>query len=361
MWQTLTCGEEWRGEFHNRKKNGEYYWEIASISPITDGDGQIRHFLAVKEDITHRKELEQTILCERDDLRAAQSNLQQAYDELKATQSHLLQQEKMASIGQLAAGVAHEINNPVGFIKSNLTTLGKYVVRLKEFTDLQGATLEKELEPAALEPVAAAARKLKIEFLFEDVPDLIEESIDGAERVKTIVQNLKSFSRIDQTQFAEADLNECLESTINIVWNELKYKVTLNRDLGDLPRIKCYPQQLNQVFMNILVNGAQAIENQGDMSVQTRVEGPNAVIRISDNGCGIPESVLGRIFEPFFTTKDVGKGTGLGMSISYDIIKKHGGELEVESEVGKGSTFSISLPLTGAPPPEADAPAMTDE
>ncbi|PNU19938.1 hypothetical protein C2E25_09715 [Geothermobacter hydrogeniphilus] len=354
LWKTLTAGEEWRGEFHNQRKNGEFFWEMASISPIADSDGNIRHYLAVKEDITERKELEQAVLHERDELQEAQRELQRAYNELKATQSQMLQQEKMASIGQLAAGVAHEINNPVGFIKSNLATLGKYVDKLRQFIELQAEILAEQVPAEKREALKAEEKKLKIRYLLDDIPDLIAESLDGAERVKTIVQNLKSFSRVDQSEYSEADINECLESTINIVWNELKYKVTLERDLAELPRVKCYPQQLNQVFMNILVNAAQAIETKGEIVVQTAVEDASVVVRISDDGCGIPEENLTRIFEPFFTTKEVGKGTGLGMSISYEIIKKHGGDIEVDSRVGEGTTFRISLPLEGAPAPDTD-------
>jgi len=359
LWKTLTAGEEWRGEFHNRRKNGEFYWEIACISPIADKDGKVTNYLAVKEDITERKQLEDAILRERDELRRAKTELQQAYDELKATQSHLLQQEKMASIGQLAAGVAHEINNPVGFIKSNLATLGKYADRLRQFIELQAGILAVTASDEQAADLKAAGKKLKIDYLLDDIPELVTESIEGAERVKTIVQNLKSFSRVDQSEFGEADINECLESTINIVWNELKYKVTLERDYGELPPMRCYPQQLNQVFMNILVNGAQAIENKGEMTVATRVAGDFIEVRISDTGCGIPEEICQRIFEPFFTTKQVGKGTGLGMSISYDIVKKHGGDIAIDSKVGEGTTFIISLPLAGAPAADEDAAAET--
>jgi two-component system NtrC family sensor kinase len=164
--------------------------------------------------------------------------------------------------------------------------------------------------------------------------------------VCTIVQNLKSFSRVDEAQSVWVDLNDCLESTINIAWNELKYKTTLNRDYGKLPEVKCHPQQLNQVFLNILVNAAHAIETQGEITVSSRQEGEAVAIAISDTGCGIPEEIKSRIFEPFFTTKAVGKGTGLGLSISYDIVKKHGGEIEVASSPA-GTTFTIRLPIEG--------------
>ncbi len=279
----------------------------------------------------------------QEELHAKNRELSAAYQELKNTQARILQQEKMASIGQLAAGVAHEINNPIGFVKSNLETLGKYAEKLTAYIQ----ALETHLSPEAGETLREKRRELKIDYIREDLPELVRESIEGTERVARIVQNLKSFSRVDEAEYKEADINACLEDTINIVWNELKYKTTLKKDYGDLPLVKCYPQQLNQVFMNLLVNASQAIEEQGEISITTRVEGDSVVITISDTGCGIPKEKLHRIFEPFFTTKKVGSGTGLGLSITYDIVKKHGGEIAVESEVGKGTTFRVTLPMTG--------------
>lgn len=271
--------------------------------------------------------------------------LAKAYDELKATHAQMLQREKMASIGQLAAGVAHEINNPIGFIMSNLGTLGKYLERLRGFIATQdGIIAELEREEAS-QRLAQAKKTLKIEYIMGDIDNLITESLDGAERVKKIVQDLKSFSRVDEAEVKVVDLRECLDSTINIVWNELKYKATLKREYGDIPPLRCNPQQLNQVFMNLLVNAGHAIETQGEITVRTWQEEEDVFIAISDTGCGIPNEVAARIFEPFFTTKEVGKGTGLGLSISYDIVKKHGGVITVESEQGKGTTFTVQIPL----------------
>ncbi|GFO56753.1 hypothetical protein GMSM_37600 [Geomonas sp. Red276] len=283
-------------------------------------------------------------------IKEVSDQLNAAYRELKETHSQLLQQEKMASIGQLAAGVAHEINNPIGFISSNLTTMGKYLGRLENFLALQSAGVEEYAPAEKREEVAKARRELKIDHVLTDAHSLIEESQDGTERVRTIVQNLKSFSRIDDSQSSWVDLNECLESTITIAWNELKYKTTLKRDYGQLPQVKCLPQQLNQVFLNILVNAAHAIEKQGDITVTTRHEADQVSVAIGDTGCGIPPEVVNRIFEPFFTTKEIGKGTGLGLSISYDIIKNHNGTIEVESTPGVGTTFTIRLPVGGDTP-----------
>ncbi len=267
--------------------------------------------------------------------------------ELKLSQSKILQQEKMASIGQLAAGVAHEINNPTGFIMSNLGSLQKYSTRLKEFIEFENAFVNG-LHVEYAKEVADKKQNLKIDIILEDLPNLVNESLEGATRIKKIVQDLKNFSRIDDTEMKEGDINTGLESTINIVWNELKYKATIRKEYGNIPKTICNLGQLNQVFMNLLINGVQAIEKHGEISVKTWVDNKIINISISDTGCGIPRQKLNRIFEPFYTTKEVGKGTGLGLSIAYDIIKKHSGAIEVTSVEGKGTTFIVKIPIVAA-------------
>ncbi len=280
------------------------------------------------------------------ELRATTQELEKTLAELNEAQSQIYQQEKMASIGQLAAGVAHEINNPMGFINSNLGSLDKYVLRLAEFISVVDQAMLGCCDESQASPVKEARKRLKIEYILEDAHQLISESQDGAARVRRIVQDLKSFSRVDQAETAFIDINEALETTINIAWNELKYVAELKREFGDIPRVNCFPQQLNQVFLNLLVNAAHAMgETRGEIMVSTEQEGDYLLVKVSDTGCGMPEEVQRRIFEPFFTTKEVGKGTGLGLSISYDIIKKHGGTIEVESEVGHGTTFTVRLPV----------------
>ena len=344
MWEMLSSGLQWRGDFHNKRKNGEFFWERAAISPILDQDGNITHFLAIKEDITERKVIEDEL--ERSIAESVQmaTTLEFVNAELKSTQSKMLQREKMASIGQLAAGVAHEINNPIGFVSSNIRSLDKYIKKLTEYLELLEKNL-KEQAPESWEEVKPQRKKLKIDFLLEDCDDLITESLDGSERVRKIVQNLKTFSRVDQAEEQLADLNECLESTIAIVWNELKYKAHLEKDFAELPDLYCSPQELSQVFTNILVNAAQAIEKEGLVKIRSWLEDETIFISIQDNGSGIAKANPEKIFEPFFTTKAVGEGTGLGMSISYEIVKKHGGDIHIDSELGKGTTFTISLPL----------------
>ncbi|MBU0673026.1 MAG: GHKL domain-containing protein [Proteobacteria bacterium] len=277
------------------------------------------------------------------------SQLQEAYEQLKASQSQLLQQEKMASIGQLAAGVAHEINNPMGFISSNFTTLKKYCDRLEEFIQAQDHLTKGLGATAEITELDTLRKNLKIDYIMEDLRDLIAESQEGAERVKNIVMGLKNFSRVDQAELQQANLNECLESTLNVVWNELKYKATVVKEFGELPVTLCHPQQLNQVFVNLLVNAAQAIEKQGVITVKTQCHDGMIEISVSDTGRGIQARHLNRLFEPFFTTKEVGKGTGLGLSITYDIVKKHGGDIVVDTELGKGSTFTVRLPVKDQP------------
>lgn len=274
--------------------------------------------------------------------------------QLKAAQSQMLQQEKMASIGQLAAGVAHEINNPVGFVNANLGTLGKYFERFLTFRSQIRQWLEEGGNGEALDRLKRLERELKLNAVCEDVPDLIAESRQGMERVKEIVQNLKSFSRVDSKGWQQADLNECLEATLKVVWNELKYKAKVSKDYGALPKTFCRPQELNQVFMNLLVNAAHAIEKEGVITIVTRAREQDISVAISDTGCGIPEDVRTRIFEPFFTTKEVGKGTGLGLSISWDIVRRHGGRIEVDSKPGEGTTFTVILPIRSEPPVQED-------
>jgi len=325
-----------------RKDGSEFPIELSFSSWNSEGKS---FFTSIIRDITERKRLEDTVRRETSELKKTREDLEKAYIELQTTHTHLLQQEKMASIGQLAAGVAHEINNPIGFISSNLGTLGKYLDKRSEYTASVEQLIDQINDKAALAELKEKRKALKIDFITEDIKDLIKESLEGAERVKKIVQDLKSFSRVDQAEYKHADINECIESTINIVWNELKYKATVQKEYGEIPFTKCFPQQLNQVFMNLLVNAAHAIEKQGTITIKTLREGDSIFISVSDTGRGIEPTILTRIFEPFFTTKKVGEGTGLGLSITYDIIKKHGGEITVRSEVGKGSTFTVRIPI----------------
>ena len=279
----------------------------------------------------------------------ADEELKQLSSKLSEAQGKLMQSEKLASIGQLAAGVAHEINNPIGYIFSNFGTLEKY---LADLFKMLGAYESAEAALAGT-PTGSLLKKLReeleLDFLKEDIPTLMSESKEGITRVRTIVQNLKDFSRVDTTQqWVMADLHHGIDSTLNIVNNEIKYKADVVKLYGNLPDIECLPSELNQVFMNLLVNATHAIQaERGTVTIRTGVDtdADQVWVEVTDNGAGITPENLGRIFDPFFTTKPVGKGTGLGLSLSYGIVKKHSGQIDVSSEVGVGTTFRVTLPV----------------
>ena len=275
-------------------------------------------------------------------------------DEHKKANAQLMQSEIMASVGQLAAGVAHEINNPTGFVSSNLKTLTGYqddiMALIKQYRklipDLKDISTKENLSSSITEQadrILTLENKIDIDFIINDILDLIKDCLEGTERIKKIVLDLKDFAHPGEDKLQVTDINKGIESTLNVVWNELKYKATVTKEYEDLPNVKCYPQQLNQVFMNLFVNAAQAIKDQGEITISTRADDGHVVIRISDTGMGISKENIPKLFDPFFTTKEVGKGTGLGLNVAYNIIEKHNGTIDVESEVGKGTTFIIRL------------------
>lgn len=277
-------------------------------------------------------------------------------DRLEKLHLQLLQSEKMSAIGQLAAGVAHELNNPIGFVYSNLGTLAEYVENLLAIDAAQSRAEQRV--SAAGGSAFDEVRRLKAEhdhpYIVEDLPKLIRESKDGLERVRKIIIDLKDFSRVGESEWQWADLEQGLDSTINIVWNELKYKADVERQYRGLPPINCLPSQLNQVFMNLLLNAAQAIDGHGKIVIRTGSDADDfgvvvAVwVEIEDSGRGMSPEVQKRVFEPFFTTKQVGQGTGLGLSISFGIIERHHGRIDVRSQPGRGTTFHITLPIDGS-------------
>ena len=277
--------------------------------------------------------------------------------ELEATQAQLMQSERMASIGQLAAGVAHEINNPVGYVNSNLGSLQRYVADLLRLLSAY-QNIETELPEVARDQVIALKKEIDYEFMQNDITELMNETLDGLKRVTRIVQDLKNFSHVGESENQWANLEDGLDSTLRVVWNELKYKAEVVKEYAGLPQIRCYPFQLNQVFMNLLVNASHAIQEKGKITVRTGFDEGQVWIQVQDNGRGIPAENLQRIFDPFFTTKPVGKGTGLGLSLSYDIVKKHGGHIDVSSEPGQGSTFTVFLPRNTPEQTAATSPGV---
>jgi signal transduction histidine kinase len=269
-------------------------------------------------------------------------------ERLEQAQSQLLQSEKLASIGLLASGVAHEINNPIGFVNANLASLKRYTESLVAIIDaFEAAELNSAGNPMErFEAVDRLKVTLELAYVEEDLKLLLQESQEGLDRIKKIVQSLKDFSRIESSDtWREDDILLGLESTLNVVWNELKYKCEVRKDYSDLPPVQCVMSQLNQVFMNLLVNAAQAIEVQGVITLRALQQGDEVWLEIADTGCGIAPEHLAHVFDPFFTTKPVGMGTGLGLSISHGIVQRHHGRLEVHSELGKGTIFRICLPI----------------
>jgi PAS domain S-box-containing protein len=319
-------------EYRFRTAGGEFLWMHDRLRLIYDDRGTPVEVIGSLTDITVRKLMEQ--------------EQQQLIARLSEAHDQLLQSEKMASIGQLAAGVAHEINNPIGFVNSNMGTLRHYVGTLLAVIDQYGQAVQQAAPGSPLAAqIEAIGRKADLGYLKEDIADLVSESMDGLKRVKDIVQALKDFSHVGQMDWQYADVHSGIDTTLNIVANEIKYKATVEKHYGKLPEIKCLASQLNQVFMNLLVNAAQAIQSRGVITIATGASEGWVWIRISDNGCGIAPENLKRVFEPFFTTKPVGSGTGLGLSLSYSIVNKHGGRIDVASKPGVGTVFTIRLPV----------------
>jgi two-component system NtrC family sensor kinase len=331
-------------EYRFRARDGRYLWMHDTLRLTRAAQGEPVEVIGSLTDITERRIIEEELKRNGEEQKRLIARLQQAQDQL-------LQSEKMASIGQLAAGVAHEINNPVGFVNSNMHSLRTYVGTLIKLVDDIDAVMDSAtLDPSSRARIAQLKDEADLAFLKDDVTQLVGESMDGLKRVKDIVQALKNFSHVGETEWQLADIHEGLNSTLSIAHNEIKYKATLLKRYGALPPIKCMISQLNQVFMNLIVNAAHAIERSGTITIATGTDGDDWVwVDVSDTGAGIAPEHMTRIFEPFFTTKPVGRGTGLGLSLSYSIVKRHGGQITATSEPGKGTTFRVRIPV--APPP----------
>ena len=291
--------------------------------------------------------LEEKVRVRTEQLQAANEELHAAYRDLQAAQMQLVQREKMASVGQLVAGVAHELNNPIGFVSSNVTTLEDFVSRLRTMLEAyraRAAALPEEERHALQEQWTA----LKVDYALKYLDAMIQGIREGADRTRKIVRDLRVFARSDDQMWQTIDVHEELESSLTLLNHLLQDRVRVHRKFGTLPAVECLRSQIDQVFLNLLANAAQAIAGEGEITIETRVEGDVAAVAIRDTGAGIASDVMGRIFDPFFTTKPVGEGTGLGLSISYEIVKKHGGEIVAESRPGEGATFTVRLPLRRA-------------
>ncbi|MBS1141389.1 MAG: hypothetical protein H6R13_2842 [Proteobacteria bacterium] len=280
-------------------------------------------------------------------LQAEQAEQQRLIDKLADTRSQLVQSRMMAAVGQLAAGVAHEINNPLGFIISNVSVMQGYVEALVKGLNNQSTLLATHLvaHPDLAEKLREIEEKIDLPFILEDLSPLIRDSLDGLSRVRQIVQDLRDFSFVDQKEWQTADLNHCLQSTLAGMANDFGERVSISASYGNLPLLLCNAPQLGQVFRNILLNSLQAIEGTGEVRISTRVSGEKVEIEIADTGHGIAADNLGRVFDPFFSTRDVGQGMGLGLAVAYHVIKHHGGDITVSSEMERGTTFVLSLPV----------------
>jgi len=338
LWETISSGKTWMGEFHNRKKNGELYWEKATISPIRDSSGKITNYLAIKEDITTERELER---------------------ERKALEADINQAHKLEAVGSLASGIAHEINTPIQFVGDNTNFIADSFKSLISLIESYDSFWQKVIAGGDLANLDSKRLEVKenadFEYLKEEIPSAIEQTLEGVQRVTKIVRAMKDFAHSDQGTMVTSDINDMLESTLTVARNELKYVANVETDFdNNLPDVECYRDDLNQVFLNLLINAAHAIEDvvgdgsagKGTITVSTLRDNDNVVIKISDTGKGIPKSIQDRIFDPFFSTKEVGKGTGQGLAIALKIVvDKHQGSLDFETEEGKGTTFIIRLPI----------------
>ncbi|MGB3535613.1 MAG: AAA family ATPase [Microcoleaceae cyanobacterium] len=339
MTQTILTGESFELELLMTKINGEPGYVHIKGEAVKNQQGQVTHVFGTLMNITERKQMELK-------LKKQTKQLKNTLKELKQTQAQVIQSEKMSSLGQMVGGVAHEINNPVNFIHANIEYAEQYSQDLLGLVELY-----QDYYPEVSEEIEERIEEIDLEYLQADYPKLLQSMKTGTERIRAIVLSLRNFSRLDEAELKEADINEGLESTLLIIQNRLKYShIEVSKNYGDLPQIQCYPSQLNQVFMNILSNAIDAIEAQsqpGKISIQTEFFEKNWIkIRIADNGCGIAESKLNKIFDPFYTTKPVGKGTGLGLSVAYQIItEKHQGKLCCRSIPGQETEFIIELPI----------------
>ncbi|RTL54464.1 MAG: PAS domain S-box protein [Rhodocyclaceae bacterium] len=355
-------------------------WLHFTAAPLKDAKGKLIGAVETLVDITERKKSEESLRQAYEDLevlvarrtgqlaqakaaleadilkrQASEAELLQRYTELadlnaqlSSAQEQLMQSEKLASIGQLAAGVAHEINNPIGYVQSNIGTLENYLRGVLAVVDvLEEGVSALPADHPALQAMREIEEEHDLAFIREDALGLMEETREGIDRVRKIVADLKDFSRVDSAQVWQwADLHQCLDSTLNIVNNEIKYKAQVVKEYGKLPEVECMPSQINQVLMNLLVNASHAITaERGTITLRTGCEGDQVWVEVEDNGSGIPPDIQSKIFDPFFTTKPVGKGTGLGLSLSYGIMQKHHGSIEVRSQVGQGTVFRIKLPI----------------
>ncbi|NER35498.1 MAG: PAS domain S-box protein [Oscillatoria sp. SIO1A7] len=363
LWRQISKGEVWKGEIKNKAKDGSYYWVDTTIIPFVDSKRKPFQYLAIRFDVTNRKLIEEALRGSREKLKEQTEELQEALENLKRTQAQLVQSEKIFVLGEIVAGLAHEINNPVSFIYGNILHADAYIEEL-----LHLIKLYQKHYPNPVDEIAEETDKLDLEFLMEDLPKLLRSMTAGAERIREMISSLRNFARLDESDKKRVDIHAGINSTLLLLQHRLHNPVKAGqqaqagkeeyaeeirviKDYGNLPIVECYPSELNQVFMNILSNAIDVLATQPPprtIAISTRVRNSLLVeIIIFDNGPGISEEVQKRIFDPFFTTKPVGSGTGLGLTMSYQIVvEKHGGSLRCLSTPGCGTEFAIAIPIS---------------
>jgi len=350
MWRTISQGNVWKGEVCNKKKDGSLYWLAATVVPFMNEQGKPDRYIAVRFDITEQKLNELKLI-------AKNTEIKKAHDQLDASHHMMLHSEKLASVGQLAAGIAHEINTPIQFVGDNTRFLQEsfedLISLVNTYEELAKSVKESNPENSLADKALTLSDNVEIDYLTEEIPNAITQSLEGVNRVSTIVRSMKDFSHPGSDSLESIDLNNSIESTINVSRNEWKYCAEMITDFDqNLKTVSCFPGELNQVILNMIVNAAHAIESArqntdplGTITIKTKSTDNDVEIQITDTGSGMPEDISKHIFEPFFTTKGVGKGTGQGLAIAYAVIvDKHKGGITVDSEVGKGTTFTMHLP-----------------
>ncbi|MGE3818919.1 MAG: ATP-binding protein [Isosphaeraceae bacterium] len=348
----------------NMTPHGERRYVQVIKTPLRDVQGNVIGVQGIFWDVTGRKRAEEQLLYQNVKLQEMAESERDAHAALKQAQSQLVQSEKLASLGLIVAGVAHEINNPVAFVSNNVVVLGRYVGEMRDLITLyeEAERLIAEGLPDLAERIAEFRERVDMSYTLENIQGLIQRSRDGLQRIQQIVSHLRLFAHLDEGDVNEADLNEGIESTAAIILGEArKRQVRIEKRLDALPPVTCHAARINQVVLNLMTNAIDACEAGGVVTLSTRREGEKVVLEVSDTGRGIDPAVRGKIFDPFFTTKPIGQGTGLGLSISYGIVKDHGGTISVESELGRGSTFSVTLPIKPVKnPPTSDSKATAE-
>lgn len=338
--------KRWKRESVNSRKDGSHFPVQLTSDVVMDDDGTVAAIATSCEDITERKQMEEKIRRHsehlEEEVQVRTAELSSTLRELQHSQEQLVQSAKMASLGVLTAGVAHEINNPLAFVSGNIGNLEKFIRRLFGLLERYDKI---ESSDEVKSEIDNYKKEINYSYLASRITPLIAKTKEGTERIKKIVQDLKNFARLDIADLTDMNINESLDTTLELLFHEYKNRVVIVREYGDIPVLQCYAAKINQVFMNLLVNACQAIEGEGEVKIRTSADIEKIEIAITDTGKGIPPEIRTKIFDPFFTTKPVGVGTGLGLSISYKIIKEHQGDILLDSAVGKGTTFTVRLPL----------------